>query len=449
MTNEEKIKLYAEHLSGMVKFPTVSYVDEEKVDYETFYGLHKYLEETYPLIHKTMEKQVIGKASLLYKWPSKNPTPGKKPVILIAHQDVVPELDRSMWTHEPYSGDIEGTFVHGRGSGDCKSTILCEMEAVEALIASGFEADYDIYLGFGHNEEIMVPDERKGAKLIAKYLADQGITLGAVFDEGGGPTKVKTEAFDGYKVDLFLGEKGFYDFEIYCDTKGGHSMMPGKGTGLGKVAKAIVNLEENQFEYRLTPLTEASFKASAPLYTGHKAEVFANPAEHFEELLKYAETDLFLDAKLHTTLAVTMAQGSQRSNILPMHASCTVNLRVLQGDTGESVEEHIRSILPEGVQVRKLSGEGPYPDGIASGRVYDLIAEIEKDRCGANTVIVPNLIPGGTDAKSYAGICDSVYRYTGVMSTGFGGGAHGINEFFDVASAQSSIDFYTEFLKRY
>ncbi|MCF0151223.1 MAG: M20/M25/M40 family metallo-hydrolase [Firmicutes bacterium] len=445
----DKIRLYAEHLSGMVKYPTLSNVDEDKVNYQAFYDFHKYLEETYPLIHKTMEKKVIGKASLLYKWPAKNPAPGKKPVLLIAHQDVVPENDHSLWKYPPYSGLIDGTFVWGRGSGDCKSTILCEMEAVEALIASGFEADYDIYLGFGHNEEIQVPHDRKGACLIADYLQEQGVTLGAVFDEGGGPAKMTTDTFDGYNVTLFMAEKGFVDFEIYCDTNGGHSMAPGQGTGLGKVAQAVVAIEANPMPYRLTPLTESSLKASAKLYSGKTAEIYADPAGHFEELCQMAKEDKFLDAKLHSTFAVTMAQGSGQSNVLPMHAAVIMNVRSLQGDTIESIEEYIRKLLPEGVEVRALNGNNPTPAVEAKGHVFDLIGKIERDRLDGELVIVPNLLPGGTDARNYTGICDSVFRYTGTIPTGHQGPAHGIDEFYDCASAPSSIQFYTEFLKQY
>lgn len=445
----DKTALYAQHLSGMVKFPTLSNTDEDKVDYDVFYAFHEYLEKTYPLVHSTFEKKVIGKASLLYKWTSENPTEGKLPVLLMAHQDVVPEGDHSAWKNPPYGGVIEGTFVHGRGSGDCKANILAEMETMEALIASGFKADYDIYLAFGHNEEIVVPDDRKGAKLIAAYLKEQGVTLGAVFDEGGGPQKITTDAYDGYIIRLFAGEKGFHDYEIYKDCAGGHSMAPGSGTALGQVARAVVNLEDHLFPYRLTELTKASLKAQAVLYSGTRREAYADPENHMDELAEIAKTDLFLDATLRTTAAVTMAKGSDQSNVLPTHASVTVNTRVLQGDTQESVEEYIRSLLPEGVEVRHIAGEGPYPDGKTEGRVLDLIKEAEEEIIGEKAIVIPALLPGGTDAKSFTGICDNVYRYTGTISSGFGGGAHGFNEFFDTATTQSSVDFFTKFIQKY
>jgi len=171
--------------------------------------------------------------------------------------------------------------------------------------------------------------------------------------------------------------------------------------------------------------------------------------KNFDKLCAMAETNPFLDAKLHTTFAATMAQGSGQSNVLPMHASVIVNSRTLQGDTVESTEEYIRALLPEGVQVRHINGNDPTPNIEPKGRVFELIGSIERERLGCEVVLVPELLPGGTDARNYAGICDDVYRYTGTISNGKGGPAHGINEYYDVANAQSSIDFYTAFLKRY
>lgn len=441
----EKDELYAQHLSGMIKFPTRSDKDDAKVDYSVFEAFHRYLEETYPFIHKKMEKKVIGRASLLYKWTGRQT--GKLPILLMGHQDVVPEGDADKWTYPPYSGEIQDGLVWGRGSCDCKGTILGELEAVESLIADGFEPDFDIYLAFGHNEEVQAPV--KGAKQIVEYLKGQGIRLGAVFDEGNGISRGDQLGYDGYIIDIRLGEKGFHDFEIYKDTDGGHSMMPGQGTGLGSVARAIVAIEENPLPYRLTELTESYLKATAKALTAHKAAIYSDPQKHWEELTALAKEDKALDAALHTTFAVTMASGSNQSNVLPSHASAIVNVRILQGDTAESVEEYIKSIIPEDVCVRHIAGEGPEPASKPGGQIYDLIYDIEKDIYGENVLIIPSLLPGGTDAKYYTAICDDVFRYTGLEYSDRTGGAHGIDEKYDYSKTKSAVRFYTEMFHRY
>lgn len=156
--------LYVKHLQGMIKYPTVSSVDPEKIDTEAFLAFHKYLEETYPLVHKTMTKEVFGKVGLLYHWKGTGKS-DKLPLMLTAHQDVVPEGDHSMWKYPPYEGVIAEGCLWGRGSTDSKCNIQAYMDALEALIADGFVPDYDIYLGFGYNEEIMGGPGAAGAIL--------------------------------------------------------------------------------------------------------------------------------------------------------------------------------------------------------------------------------------------------------------------------------------------
>ena len=79
----------AERLGAMIRFRTVSNSDHQKIDKEAFLGLHAYLEKTYPLVHRHLTKTVINDYSLLYHW--KGTGEGKeKPLLLMAHQDVVP-----------------------------------------------------------------------------------------------------------------------------------------------------------------------------------------------------------------------------------------------------------------------------------------------------------------------------------------------------------------------
>ena len=111
------------HLCGAVKFATVSNECDDLVDWESFTGLHTYLRDTYPLLHKTLEREVVGKGSLLYRWPGKG---RGMPFALLAHMDVVPIEHPENWKYDPFSGYYDGTFIWGRGSADMK----CQMIAI-------------------------------------------------------------------------------------------------------------------------------------------------------------------------------------------------------------------------------------------------------------------------------------------------------------------------------
>ena len=63
---------YLRHLQGLVQIPSVSSVNDEHTDWSRFDELHQYLQTTYPMIYQKLELTVIGKASLLFRWPSEN-----------------------------------------------------------------------------------------------------------------------------------------------------------------------------------------------------------------------------------------------------------------------------------------------------------------------------------------------------------------------------------------
>ena len=68
------VERVAKHLSGAIQIPTISYPENEKIDWSQFEKFRKYLEDSYPLIHKTLERENVAEASLLYRWKGKTPT---------------------------------------------------------------------------------------------------------------------------------------------------------------------------------------------------------------------------------------------------------------------------------------------------------------------------------------------------------------------------------------
>lgn len=442
----DETQKYIAHLQAMVRIPTVSHDADSLTDYASFDRLHACLEEFYPLVHRRMERISIGRAGLLYHLKSSHPS-GKLPVLLMAHQDVVPEGPVEAWIHAPYGGDIADGCLWGRGSTDCKYLLMGELEAVESLLAEGFDPDYDLYLAFSHNEEVQ--SSEKGAALTVQYLQQQGVKLGVVFDEGSSIRKAENHGTPFYLCQINLGEKAYQDYEIFCECAGGHSMAPGNGTGLGKVARAIVAIEDHPFPYRLTDVVRSYLRAMAPFQPQPQSTWYADPDLYFDQLCSVARTDKSLDSLLHTTCAVTMASGSSQANLLPARASAIMNCRVLEGDTVEGLLAHFRPLMPEGVQIRLLHGSDPSPVRSLGGRCLHLVEEIEQERSGNRAAIIPGLLAGGTDSRYYTAICDHVFRYSGYLRDEQWGLPHAVNERIPCDSLHQGIDFFRAFLTRY
>ena len=269
-------EILADHLSQMIQMKTVSNSDVNKVDWSEFEKLHKLFETLYPHVYEVMEVDRVGRAGLQFHYHPKETA--KKPLLLMSHQDVVEIGDRSQWSHDPFSGLLLDDSVYGRGTTDCKHLVLSELEALESLFAEGFRPDYDLYLSLGYSEEVYLENDVDGAQRLVDHLAEKGVHIGTILDEGGG---LFPEAGGRLAAHIGLGEKAAVNYEIYCDRKGGHSSKPGNGTALGAVAKAVVAIEAHPFPYRLTPLVGAQLAATAPLKEEPVRSIYADPKGHF------------------------------------------------------------------------------------------------------------------------------------------------------------------------
>jgi carboxypeptidase PM20D1 len=115
---------------------------------------------SFPLIHQQAQKQVINQHSLIFHLSGKDAS--LKPALFLAHMDVVP-VDKNTqpkWTHLPFAGDISGAGVAdqgtiwGRGTMDDKGGLMALMESVELMLKNNIQPNRDIYLAFGHDEEV-------------------------------------------------------------------------------------------------------------------------------------------------------------------------------------------------------------------------------------------------------------------------------------------------------
>lgn len=438
---------YLAHLAEAVRIPTLSSANDEATDWAPFEALHAFLREAYPLMHSRMEVIEIGRASLLFHLPAKMPK--RAPILLMAHQDVVPTGDPEQWTYDPFSATIADGCLWGRGSNDCKSLLIAECETVEALLSEGFAPDYDIYISFGHNEEVLCDDTVKGSVLAAKYLKEHGVQIGILFDEGGVVNCGKDSGDSCDTARVGMAEKAPCQFMLSKDGRGGHASKPGRGTVLGDVARAMAAVEANPFPYRLTPLAKVQLTALAPLQTGARKEIFADPEGKWEALCELAKNDREIDAILHTTCAVTMASGSPQANVLPAHAECQMSVRILQGDTVESVCAYLQSIMPDGVTVSVPFGEDPHPEGSTESEAFRLLSETIHEVYGEETVVLPTILTGATDSRNYSEVADNIFRFSGRYFNKQWVEAHQIDEKVPVDVVEPAVRFFKAFLQAY
>jgi succinyl-diaminopimelate desuccinylase len=72
---------------------------------------------------------------------------------LIAHLDIVPPGDETLWQHPPYALRVEGDYVYGRGVEDNQQAIVTGLLAAESLLVCGVTPDLSLGLLFVADEE--------------------------------------------------------------------------------------------------------------------------------------------------------------------------------------------------------------------------------------------------------------------------------------------------------
>jgi len=389
-----------EHLAGAVRYPTISYSEDAVPDSAAFYGFHRYLEETFPLVHSRLKKTVISGYSLLYTWEGTDPS--KKPVILMSHQDVVPvdqpTLDR--WEAGPFEGAVTATEIIGRGTLDDKNSLMAVMESVERLLSEGYRPPRTFYLAFGHDEEV---GGGNGASQIAAYLKEQGVQALMTLDEGGYIAEGMVPGVDKPVAFINLAEKGFASFRLIVETGGGHSSSPPRENTIGMLAQAIVDLENNQLPYKMVNPIDYQLEYLGPELPFFQRMAFANPWLFKGPILK--------GMNAHTTTAPTIIEGGVKNNVIPTVAEATINFRILPGETIESVQEHIRQSVSDSVKVETVGFlTNPSPVSSVDSEGFRVLEKTIRSLF-PDTAVVPGLVGGGTDARYFYAISDDVYRF--------------------------------------
>ena len=350
----------ARRLSTAVTFQTVSSREAGVHDPATFTAFHEFLEDSLPRVHETLARRKIAQFSLLYKWPGRDTT--LKPVLVMAHQDVVPATDSQSWTQPPFSGVIEDGYVWGRGTMDDKSALMGCLEAAEQLIASGFQPARTVYFAFGHDEEIGGP----GALAMAEHLTLRDIRFAFVLDEGGFIAHELLPDIEAPIALIGIAEKGYLTIELTVEQGGGHSSRPPAATAIGIVSRAVVKLEHSPFPSRLDGATREMFERLAPHMPFTQRLLIANQWLLAPLMLRMLENDVTMAALVRTTTAPTVFEAGGRETMLARQARAVVNLRILPGETVESALNRVREVVDDSrIEVRIVTARfADFPRGL-------------------------------------------------------------------------------------
>ncbi len=430
---------YVDSFKRLIQCPTVT-----DSGHEYFAAFHKVLDEEFPNVTATCQKIEIGRDVLLYKWKGKD---SARPVVLMAHQDVVPAVGGD-WKYEPFSATVEDGKVFGRGAMDCKNTLFGTIQAVEELILEGFVPEQDVYLSYSDCEETSGP----GAEMARDWFKSQGIKPYIVIDEGGAIIRkfMKQMTKDACMVGIL--EKGYADVKFIARGKGGHSSQPPKNTPIARLG-ALVNYCEKHtvFKPKMSEPAKQMVKGLGGVLTQPLkgiAKLFGGSCLLAKLAPKVAPS--YGMAMYETTMVFTMMDGATAPNVIPQEAWVNANLRFSPNDSSEKCFKKLRRIAKKfdcEMEVTKCREASPMVDLNSDG--YKTFAKAIRQTY-PDVAVVPYLMFGGTDCRIMQEIAVTAIRCTPCkLSMEQLDGMHASNESVDISSIGETVQCFKTFLTMY
>ncbi len=430
--------VYAERLSKLIQAETISTFNQ--TDRTKFYRFHDLLREMFPHLFNVCTFEDFD-GSFLMRWQGK----GKgEPILLMNHHDVVEATGE--WKYPPFSGAIAEGKVWGRGTLDTKGGLWAMLQAADELVADGFVPERDVYFESACTEEC----DGSGADMISTELKNRGIRFYMALDEGGMILEEPIGGAKGRYAMVGVGEKGCADLKFIARSSGGHASTPGKNTPLVRLGKFMAEVEKGKlFRSEISPTVEKTFSSVAETMEGGLKFILAN-SKLFEPILKKVMPSVSAPgtAMLKTTVAFTMASGSEGTNVLPQEAWVIGNMRFSPHQGGKSSIEEIAELA------KKFDIETVVLDPGMDSSVTDYKSEqfrlVEKavENCFDGVKTAPWILTGATDCRYMCRVCDNCVRFAPFfMSDEQVESIHGLNECINADALAPAVDFYKYIIK--
>ncbi|MGH6658405.1 MAG: M20/M25/M40 family metallo-hydrolase [Sphingomicrobium sp.] len=383
--------------------------------------------------------------SLIARWRGTGGPSGPKPILVMAHMDVV-EAKRADWQQDPFEFIERDGYFYGRGTSDDKQGVIATTAAVLKLKADGFKPSRDIILFFTGDEETQMNGARLGAIDWRKWT-DAEYALNA---DGGGGAYTRAGAPLGFG--LQTAEKIFQSYYFTARNRGGHSSRPRPDNAIYDLSAALTRLQAHRFAPMLNETTRAYFterarqEGNSPLGAAMRAWL-ANPNDG-------AAADAIEANELETGLTrtrcvATMLEGGHAQNALPQKAEATVNCRIMPGVEPKTVEAELKAIAGAGIAVTPFADQGRLtPASPLRADVVEAYTETVRALHGANMPVIPQMSTGATDG--------SWFRANGIPTYGVDGSwgispdderAHGLDERIPVRAMYDNVVHWEMMLK--
>jgi acetylornithine deacetylase/succinyl-diaminopimelate desuccinylase-like protein len=313
-----------------------------------------------------------------------------KPLLLMAHSDVVP-ADRAQWSVDPFAATVKDGVMYARGAEDIKSLLAAELAVMVELKQSGAPLKRDIIL-------VSESDEEAGSTGMGWLVANAWPKIDAEFglnefgwyeDQPSGERMYQIQTSEKVPTRVKLTARG----------SAGHGSLPRDDNPVAHLARAVTRLVDAQQPVALNATTRAYFTEFARLPAYSWLRPLLPRLETPEAAAEVRKHDRELDAMLHTTVSPTMLEAGVKINVIPNTAQALLDVRRLPTETKEEIYARFRAIIDDpAITVENAGGQqlpSTEPSSLTTPLYLAMQKVLEAGHPKARTV--PLLMRGATD----------------------------------------------------
>jgi acetylornithine deacetylase/succinyl-diaminopimelate desuccinylase-like protein len=319
----------------------------------------------------------------------------KKPILVMGHTDVV-TIDSKKWVdHGPFSADVAGGYVYGRGTVDDKDNLVASLMLVLMLKRSNAALDRDVIFLTESGEE-GTPD------VGAQFMIDQhfeAIDAEYCLAEGGG---VVRSAGKNVHANISTTEKEPRAVEIVAHGPAGHGSVPRQTNAIAHLSNAVGKIAAWTPPLRVNETTGSYFRKLAASAPPDAAKRYRDVLSPDAKVSKPAADWLLMNepehwSMLHTSVVPTILTAGYRYNVIPSEAKATLDVRLHPDEDQTKFLDQLRAVINDPTIDVRWARDRYRPAG-ASSLNTEMFAAIEAEtRKLYNVDVLPTMSTGASD----------------------------------------------------
>jgi acetylornithine deacetylase/succinyl-diaminopimelate desuccinylase-like protein len=379
------------HLQAMIRMNTSNPPGNE-------IAVARYLDSTLKAegIETRLFEPAPGRAALVARLKGNG---SKQPVILMAHMDVV-GVEHDKWSVDPFGAVIRDGYLYGRGAIDDKGMLSANLETMLLLkrnvVDKGATLSRDVVFVANSDEEA------GGDWGMGWLIANHPELVKAEFalNEGG-----RTRIVQGKPLYLAIQntEKVSHVVEVVASGTGGHASIPLNDNAILRLGRALAKIGEHREPLDVKPTTREFFLELSKVWPDKSqrqamADVASRAPARQQRGARVLANIPVLDAVLRNGISATIIGGGIRSNVIPVEAKATLNIRTLPGASLDSVISRLKRVVNDpkvAFNIVERSDDAPASD--FTSPMFAAIADATR-AVDPTMVVVPYLSTGATDS---------------------------------------------------